>query len=88
LQSGNNLVKTIQFGLAEDKPQTGDFDNDGRDDLVVFRPSNSFWYRISSSSGVSSYSAFGVSGDKPVSGDFDGDGKSDLAIFRPSTGVW
>ncbi|MFL6238505.1 MAG: FG-GAP repeat domain-containing protein [Actinomycetes bacterium] len=71
-----------------------DFDGNGRDDLVVFRPSNGDWYANDLT--TSPYSStvhnvrthFGTAGDVPVAADYNGDGLTDYAVFRPSTGNW
>ena len=94
IQSSNGAVRIEHFGLESDKVVTGDYDGDGRADLAVWRPSNSYWYWISSSDKSFNSIQFGLSddlgltGDKPVPADYDGDGKTDVAVFRPSTGVW
>jgi hypothetical protein len=59
----------------------GDFDNDGKTDLSVFRPSEGNWYLSQSTAGFGVIH-WGVSSDVLTPGDFDGDGKTDLAIFR------
>ncbi len=65
-----------------------DFDNDGKTDLAVFRPSTGSWFvQRSSDNGVDSM-GFGLSTDIPVPADYDGDQKADLAVFRPSDGNW
>ena len=68
----------------------GDFDGDGRADLVVFRPGTGRWDTRPSSTGFTTATSlpFGTSGDVPVPGDYDGDGKTDLAVYRPSNGGW
>ena len=58
-----------------------DFDNDGRSDLGVFRPSDRIWY-INQSSGGPSYNLWGLPTDMLAAGHFDSDGKSDIGVFR------
>jgi len=79
--------------LAEnDKPVPGDYDGDGKADLMVWRPSTGVWFLRQSTDAfdINLYKAYvwGVSTDNVVPGDYDGDGKTDIAVYRPSTGVW
>ncbi|MBP9664876.1 MAG: endo-1,4-beta-xylanase [Pyrinomonadaceae bacterium] len=64
-----------------------DYDNDGKTDFSVFRPSSGAWYLQRSTAGFQGLQ-FGASGDKLTPADYDGDGKTDIAIYRPSTGIW
>jgi hypothetical protein len=68
-----------------------DYDGDGADNLVVFRPGSNTWY-LARSSGTPATNfvsiPFGTAGDKLVPADYDGDGKDDIAVYRPSTGTW
>lgn len=66
---------------------SGDYDGDGTSDWVVFRPSNNFWYVLTTAGGFKEQ-GWGDFGDMPVSGDYDGDGKTDYAVYRPSAGYW
>ena len=61
----------------------GDFDGDGIDDIVVFRPSTGLW----SVRNLTRF-YFGSSNDAVVPGDYDGDGTSDAGVFRAAMSVW
>jgi VCBS repeat-containing protein len=61
-----------------------DFDGDGMDEIVVFRPSTGTWHLRD----LPPIIAFGQAGDLPVPADYNGDGKDDIAVFRPSEGNW
>ena len=88
LNSQDNSVRTVQFGLNGDIPIASDYDGDHRADIAVYRPTDGNWYRLNSSDGQFSSVRFGTQEDKPIPADFDGDGKTDLAVYRPSSGVW
>ena len=64
-----------------------DFDGDSRADLAVFRPSDSVWYLLRSTTGFAA-SQFGIPTDRIVPADFDGDGRSDIAVYRDGTWYW
>jgi sugar lactone lactonase YvrE len=74
-------------------PQTArhasfDFDDDGKTDIAVFRPSAGEWW-INRSSNATGYALqFGAGSDRIVPADYTGDGKTDVAFFRPSSGEW
>lgn len=85
LRTGSTPL-VVHWGLAGDVPLQGDFDRDGLEDLVIYRPSTGYWWTCLSGSGYDcnqrSGVPYGLPGDLPVVGDFDGDGKSDRAVFR------
>ncbi|MEP6917936.1 MAG: FG-GAP-like repeat-containing protein [Acidobacteriota bacterium] len=70
--------------------QAGDFDGDGRTDIVLYRPETGAWHiKLSSSAFTRSVvTLWGAPGDIPVTGDYDGDGLADTGVFRPSSGDW
>jgi len=85
-------TQAFQWGLPTDIPVAGDFDGDGRPDLVIYRPAIGTWYLRLSSAGYALAQAvkiqWGLPGDVPMPGDYDADGKTDVAVWRPSTGTW
>ena len=62
-----------------------DFDDDGRSDPTIFRPSTGQWWVLRSGSFYtdSLIAQWGNAGTLPVPGDFDGDNKTDLAVYNP-----
>ncbi len=65
-----------------------DFDGDGKTDISIFRPTDTNWHILQSSSGSTAITNFGVSTDLLAPADYDGDGRTNIAVFRPSTGMW
>ncbi len=65
-----------------------DYDDDGKSDVAVWRPTTGVWYIIKSQDNSLASPQFGANGDKIVPGDYDSDGKVDVAVWRPSTGIW
>lgn len=88
--SGADTGSLRRFGLSFTNLlyPNNDFDNDGKSDIAIYRPSVGEWYFRGSISGSVGGATFGISTDKIVPGDYTGDGQTDLAFFRPSTGNW
>jgi len=93
---GNPTVWHDYFGGSGSVPGAGDFNGDGKDDVVVFtRDSNAdVWVLLSNGTefgGVGCWHAyFCADGSTPGAGDFNGDGKDDVVCFTHGTGadVW
>jgi uncharacterized delta-60 repeat protein len=70
---------TLQNGIY------ADFENDGKDNLAVYRPSEGIWHNLDSRNNNYSAAQWGISSDKLAPADYDGDGKTDRSIFRDGT---
>jgi subtilisin len=90
--SRNGIVKPrINVAAAVNavtRTTPADFDDDGKTDVGIFRPSNGEWWIYRSLTGTVFAGQFGASTDKIVPADYTGDGRADIAIFRPSNGDW
>src|SRR6185503_14934899 len=64
-----------------------DYDSDGRDDVIVYRPSTGAWLIRASERGAAE-SIFTPRGGVPVTGDFTGDGLLEIGKFGPHPGDW
>ncbi len=78
----------VYFGIASDAPIAGDWNDDGRDDIGVFRDVGGLGEFTLDADGTTGFStgdrvtAFGLGGDLPVAGDFFGDGVDRIGIYR------
>lgn len=85
---GGGTIRIENFGQSNDIPVPGYYDNDGKADVAVFRPSEGNFYIRKSTDNSQALQGWGMSGDVPVQADYDGDGLTDVAVFRPSEGNW
>jgi hypothetical protein len=73
-----------------DVPIAADVDGDGKDDLLLYRPSTAQWFVQASSNSYTGVvlATFGTAGasDIPVPADYAGTGHVLLALYRPATG--
>lgn len=72
----------------------GNPDSDNISELAVWRPSNGYWYILTSATNYDHKKAFiiqwglGKFNDTPLMGHVDSDDMEDLIIWRPTNGMW
>jgi len=83
--------RSYNFGITGDFPVSGDWNNDGKTEVGVFRNSTHLFYLDYNGNGVwngivtdQQYN-FGITGDLPVSGDWNKDGRTEIGVFRNAT---
>ncbi|MFA5269574.1 MAG: glycine-rich domain-containing protein [Methanoregula sp.] len=87
--AGTDLL--YNFGLNGDLPVAGDWNNDGDDEIGVFRSSTHLFYLDNNGNGAWDGAGtdllynFGLNGDLPVTGDWNNDGDDEIGVFRSST---
>ena len=84
------VVQISQYTAPSNGRPPSNFDNLGRSQPAVFRPSTAQWFVQGANGAGKSLGVFGAPGyvDIPVAGDYLQQGKSQLAVARPSTAQW
>jgi len=86
-----SIDRAYNMGLTGDIPVAGDWNQDGRTNIGVFRPSTHMFYLDYNGDGTWNSASidraynFGFTGDIPVAGDWNQDGRTNIGVFRPST---
>ena len=76
---------TINFGSNGDIPVAGDWNNDGKDEIGIYRPSEDTFY-LRQSNGTILYATFdNIAIDVPITGDWNGDGKDTIGSYNSAT---
>jgi len=89
--NGAAVDRQYNFGISGDIPISGDWDNNRKSEIGVFRPSTHLFYLDYNGNGVWNGAVvdrmynFGMTGDIPISNDWNSDGRTEIGIFRPST---
>jgi M6 family metalloprotease-like protein len=90
---GGTSVWNQYFSIGSEIPMTGDFNGDGRDDVITFLPNAGVFVALSNGTAFVNSSnwypsgAFMLSGETPLVGDFNGDNRDDIAV-RSGSEVW
>jgi hypothetical protein len=66
LQSSNNTVRTVQFGVKPQLTAQGDYDGDGSTDIATFDPQSGNFFVLQSSNNAFVSIRYGNNQDYPV----------------------
>lgn len=91
-EEGNDSPRVVLEGSYQDSVFSGDYDGDGKSDLLVWRPDDGVWHTVISSTkfdfGQSEHIQHGQEWDIIVPNDYNADGKCDLVFWRPKDQTW
>ena len=91
-ENGESKHDIIFDGSYQDSVFAGDYDGDGKSDLLNWRPDDGYWHIVKSGTNFdfnqSEHIQHGKEWDIIVPNDYDGDGRCDLVFWRPSNKTW
>ncbi|WP_406628853.1 FG-GAP-like repeat-containing protein [Amycolatopsis sp. WGS_07] len=86
--NGNGTLWQDDFGHFDDRLAIGDFNGDGKDDVVAFTTRGAVYVVLPEGTKFGPaqvwHTGFGFGNEVPMVGDFNGDGKDDIATFTRS----
>ena len=89
-QGAANLTSNLEWSMAG----IGDFNGDGRDDVLLRKPGNGAWYyypmngrRHMAGQGAANLTS-NLEWSMAGIGDFNGDGRDDVLLRKPGNGAW
>lgn len=86
--SSSWLVNGSKFGDANYLPVPGDYNGDGRADIVVYSRETGWWMVYYTGTSLAAVFQWGGYYCIPAPGDYDGDGKTDFALYNFVSGAW
>ena len=96
--ASRNGIGYYDFNASEDKAIALDYNGDGKDDILCYRPGSKIVYLLKSNgdgtfttvyesrNGIAGFD-FSRSEDRAVALDYNHDGLSDIVLYRPGSGV-
>lgn len=91
-EKGDLKRKIIFDGSSQDSVFAGDYDGDGKSDLLNWRPDDGYWHIVKSGTDFdfskSEHIQHGKEWDIIVPNDYNADGRCDLVFWRPENQTW
>lgn len=82
------LVNGANFGSSTYLPVPGDYNGDGKSDVVVYSRNTATWMVSYTDTSIANMFQWGGTECIPAPGDYDGDGNTDFALYNFVSGAW